>query len=111
MLRFVVITSILLVEFVPAFAHDHWINGKRNSAGEQCCGENDCFVVDVETAYKADSAGTMQFGYLIRNELIEVDKWEFVPEHEAMKSPDGAYWRCRRPDGMRRCFFAPVPSN
>lgn len=35
---------------------------------------------------------------------------ETVPFSEAMPSPDGEYWRCKRPDGSRRCFFAPPPS-
>src|SRR5262245_61926059 len=26
-------------------------------------------------------------------------------------SPDGEFWRCKRPDGSRRCFFAPPPST
>jgi len=36
---------------------------------------------------------------------------EIVPAHEAQPSPDGAYWRCKRPDGTRRCFFAPPPRS
>jgi hypothetical protein len=36
---------------------------------------------------------------------------EFVPMSEAQPSPDGAYWRCKRPDGTRRCFFAPPPGT
>jgi hypothetical protein len=32
---------------------------------------------------------------------------EVVMQQEAMPSPDGQFWRCRRPDGSRRCFFAP----
>jgi hypothetical protein len=36
---------------------------------------------------------------------------ELVPYSEAQPSPDGAYWRCKRPDGTRRCFFAPPPST
>jgi hypothetical protein len=38
-------------------------------------------------------------------------KFEIVPHAEAQLSPDGAFWRCGRPDGSRRCFFAPVPST
>jgi hypothetical protein len=34
---------------------------------------------------------------------------ELVPFKETQPSPDGAYWRCKRPDGTRRCFFAPPP--
>ncbi|HZP75194.1 MAG TPA: hypothetical protein VFB45_03535 [Pseudolabrys sp.] len=36
---------------------------------------------------------------------------EHVPFAEAQPSPDGAYWRCKRPDGSRRCFFAPPPGS
>ena len=32
---------------------------------------------------------------------------EVVPYSQSLPSPDGAYWRCKRPDGSRRCFFAP----
>jgi len=34
---------------------------------------------------------------------------EVVPFSETQPSPDGAFWRCKRPDGSRRCFFAPTP--
>ncbi len=36
---------------------------------------------------------------------------EVVPFSEAQPSPDGAYWRCKRPDGSRRYFFAPPPNT
>jgi hypothetical protein len=36
---------------------------------------------------------------------------ELVPFSEAQPSPDGEFWRCKRPDGGRRCFFAPPPST
>jgi hypothetical protein len=36
---------------------------------------------------------------------------EMVPFSEAQPSPDGAFWRCKRPDGSRRCFFAPPPGS
>ncbi len=32
---------------------------------------------------------------------------EHIPFREALVSEDGRYWRCQRPDGSRRCFFAP----
>jgi hypothetical protein len=84
-----------------ALAHDLWINrgGYRNLAGEWCCGEGDCFVVPGEKVSITAS------GYVLR-ELGEV-----VPFSEAQPSPDGAFWRCRRSDGTRRCFFAPPPST
>ena len=36
---------------------------------------------------------------------------EKIPFTEAQPSPDGAFWRCKRPDGTRRCFFAPPPAT
>ena len=36
---------------------------------------------------------------------------EVVPYSEAKPSRDGMFWRCQRPDGSRRCFFAPPPST
>ena len=84
-----------------ALAHDEasWImnGGKRNAAGEWCCGEGDCFSID------AKSVGVTALGY----SLFGVDT---VPFSEAQPSPDGLYWRCKRPDGTRRCFFAPPQS-
>jgi hypothetical protein len=37
--------------------------------------------------------------------------FESIPFAEAQPSPDDAFWRCMRPDGSRRCFFAPPPST
>ena len=36
---------------------------------------------------------------------------EIVPYSQSLPSPDGAYWRCKRPDGTPRCFFAPPPGS
>jgi len=89
-----VLASLLLAPDVSA--HDSWISrgGHKNAAGEWCCGEGDCFVVPPEQV-RIGSAGYSLFGV------------ETVPFNEAQPSPDGAYWRCKRPDGTRRCFFAP----
>jgi len=80
-------------------AHDSWISrgGLRNAAGEWCCGEGDCFTVPTEQVHITAT------GYLLFSR-------ETVPFDEAQPSPDGAYWRCKRPDGSRRCFFAPPSS-
>jgi hypothetical protein len=82
------------------FAHDSWISqGKfRNAAGEWCCGEGDCFAIPSSSVQMTRS-GYKLFG-------IEV-----VPFSEAQPSPDGVFWRCKRPDGSRRCFFAPPPGS
>jgi hypothetical protein len=102
--------SIALVGLVGALlaigplasAHDSWINrgGFRNAAGEWCCGAGDCFTIPSE---KVSVNG---IGYILREYGNEL-----VPFNEAQPSPDGAYWRCKRADGSRRCFFAPPPST
>jgi hypothetical protein len=91
--------------FDPPPAHNHgpgddWImkGQKRNAYGEWCCGDGDCFKIPGEQiAVRRD-------GYLLFNT-------ELVPFAEAQPSPDGTFWRCKRPDGSRRCFFAPPPST
>ena len=82
-----------------ATAHDSWINeGKYKSpAGELCCGEGDCFVVPGQAVSIARD-GYRVFGT------------ETIPFSQTLPSPDGAYWRCKRPDGSPRCFFAPPGS-
>jgi hypothetical protein len=94
---FVILVALLSV--TPAFAHDSWISrggfrGPKN--GEWCCGANDCFVV---TAQSVRVNGT---GYVLSQTK------ETVPYEETIPSIDGQYWRCQRPDGSRRCFFAPM---
>ncbi len=86
-----------------SFDHTHppgqdWIQrgGLKNAAGEWCCGEGDCFEVEP--------VRVTANGYLI------MTTGELVPEREAQPSPDGRFWRCKRPDGSRRCFFAPPPA-
>jgi hypothetical protein len=92
------LASSLLMLTTTVFAHDSWIQrgGHRNPAGEWCCGEGDCFVVP-----RGNISMTSQ-GYRLNGAETET-----VPYSEAQPSPDGAYWRCKRPDGSRRCFFAP----
>jgi hypothetical protein len=91
-------------------AHDSWISrgGHRNAAGEWCCGEGDCFVVAPDRIVV--TAG----GYAIVGQTAGVGDAvpvELVPFSEAQPSPDGQFWRCKRPDGSRRCFFAPPPNT
>jgi len=100
----VFVPSLLLAQLILiapwALAHDSWISrgGHRNGAGEWCCGEGDCFVVPGQ-----------QISFTPQGYRLSGD--ELVPYSEAQPSPDGAYWRCKRPDGTRRCFFAPPPSQ
>ena len=94
-----------------AWSHESWISngGHRNAAGEWCCGSGDCFMLDKRDV-------TMdRDGYLITRRLASTGETYGPPEHvpfaEAQPSPDGEFWRCKRPDGSRRCFFAPPPST
>ena len=94
------VAGVVLFVASDALAHDSWISrgGLRNPAGEWCCGEGDCFVVPNA------QVSVSQAGYRLFST-------ETVPFSEAQPSPDGAYWRCKRPDGTRRCFFAPPPTD
>jgi hypothetical protein len=90
--------ATMLIDLIPASAHDIWISrgGYRNSAGEWCCGANDC-----EAPEQVASTGT---GWMVNGK-------EFVPYNEATPSPDGKVWICRRPDRSRRCVFGPPPNT
>jgi hypothetical protein len=95
--------SVLALAFFtsPAFAHDFWINHgdyKSPADGTHCCGDNDCKMLSPE------EVKVSQRGYVLMN-------GELVPFSEAQPSEDGEYWRCKRYDGSRRCFFAPQPSS
>jgi hypothetical protein len=104
------------------FAHDIWINrlGLKNPAGEWCCGAGDCGVVSstaVRTSPKGYTVrGTVTYGAVVTGNSADGDTVadrvdETVPYSQALPSPDGAFWRCKRPDGSRRCFFAPPPGS
>ena len=99
-LRLALVFACFLLIGADTTAHDSWISrgGHRNAAGEWCCGAGDCFVVPSQSVRLAAD------GY----HLFEV---ETVPFAETQPSPDGAFWRCKRPDGSRRCFFAPPPNT
>ena len=99
LIRLLLVLLPALASTTVTFAHDSWISrgGLRNTAGEWCCGEGDCFVVPGKSV-SMNGGGYTLFGT------------ETVPFSEAQPSPDGAFWRCKRPDGSRRCFFAPPPS-
>ena len=99
MLRTVLIVAASLLVTSKAFGHDSWISrggfrGPQN--GEWCCGAQDCFVVPAPSV-KPGNTGFELYGAA-----------EVVPYKEVLPSVDGQYWRCQRPNGTRRCFFAPV---
>src|SRR5437660_9982539 len=99
-LRLLLVTLLLAFISADSLAHDSWISrgAHRNATGEWCCGEGDCFVVPSDQV-SLGAAGYRLFGM------------ETVPFTETQPSPDGAFWRCKRPDGSRRCFFAPPPGS
>ena len=104
------VAGALLSIASQTLAHDSWISrgALRNAAGEWCCGEGDCFVVPGN---RIMTTGT---GYAILGDQASggaVPVMEVVPYSEAQPSPDGQFWRCKRPDGSRRCFFAPPPTD
>jgi hypothetical protein len=94
------IAAALVAAFLlPAQAHDSWISrgGLRSPVTDEwCCGAGDCFIIE---------------GVIARADGYHLPGGEVVPYGEAQPSPDGAHWRCRRPDGSRRCFFAPPPNS
>ena len=111
----------MLILSLPSAAHDQWGNpnwiAKGNFYspidGSHCCGLADCAVVDeksvTEVAGGLHIVGTVTYGSgagAVTQELNET-----VPHKEIQISRDGHYWRCKKPDGSRRCFFAPPPST
>jgi hypothetical protein len=97
---YVVMLALAFVSSSPASAHDFWINhgNYKSPDGTHCCGDNDC------RALAPEEVKITPRGYALMN-------GELVPFSEAQPSEDGEYWRCKRYDGSRRCFFAPQPSS
>jgi hypothetical protein len=105
-------------------AHDLWISReqRKNAAGEWCCGERDCALLDgaaVEwrtnpNGYEVHGNGEIEFeyGWYPTNTMSKIERYdEFVPERETLPSADGKYWICKPKNGPRRCFFAPPPNS
>jgi len=105
---------------VSGWAHDRWGNPNwiANGAfispidGSHCCGTADCAVIDRddvrEVAGGLHVRGVVTYGSGPGAVVQAID--ETVPHAEVQPSRDGSYWRCKRPNGSRRCFFAPPPS-
>jgi hypothetical protein len=113
---------VLALSTSTAFAHESWISrgGHKNPAGEWCCGAEDCGVVSpqavhaVSGGYSIAGAVTYERAAVgaVSNGTTSYDTVnEVIPYSQALPSPDGAYWRCKRPDGTPRCFFAPPPGT
>ena len=122
--NFVRLLLVLVLSLLgsAALAHDVWISrgSYRNPAGEWCCGAEDCGVVPP-AAVKAGTGGYSLRGSVTYGEAVTGNAAdgpthqepvnEVVPYSQSLPSPDGAYWRCKRPDGTPRCFFAPPPGS
>lgn len=112
----------------PVFAHDehgdvNWITKGPflSPDGSRCCGANDCAVVDPSIVNESlagyDVNGVVRYTIAVwangtfpaqwRYRPNPLDVNEFVPRGETLVSLDGKYWRCKRPNGARRCFFVP----
>jgi hypothetical protein len=107
-LALVFATFVLIIP--DSLAHDSWISrgGHKNAAGEWCCGHGDCFVIPKERIMMTGEGYVIIHGPLAG---VGPQMYEAVPFTEAQPSPDGEFWRCKRPDGSRRCFFAPPPAT
>ncbi len=100
------------------FGNPNWIaNGHFSSPvdGTHCCGEADCApvqqedVTEVRTGLHVRGRVTYRGAASAGDIVQEID--EVVPHREVQPSRDGRYWRCKRPDGSRRCFFGPPPGS
>jgi hypothetical protein len=105
-----------VIACASAHAHDHWINNQNLVSpidGSHCCGEHDCVVVPPEFVREVAGGDFALHGPVTygsgEGAVIQVLD-EVVPAREVQASRDGQYWRCKRADGKRRCFFAPPPS-
>ena len=108
--RLALIFAAFALIIPDSFAHDSWISrgGHKNAAGEWCCGHGDCFVIPKERIMMTGECYVIIHGPLAG---VGPQMYEAVPFTEAQPSPDGEFWRCKRPDGSRRCFFAPPPAT
>jgi hypothetical protein len=106
MLRLLQAAAAAFLLSAAALAHDpggapNWIatGDYRGPDGVHCCGPQDCApLADGDVEVRAG-------GYFIKS------LGEPVPFSEAKPSEDGHYWRCRKYDGTRRCFFSPMPAS
>lgn len=120
--RPVLVLATLWLFVTSALAHELWIsrNNYKNPAGEWCCGAEDCGVV-APSAVKTGKGGyslrgPVTYGVGVTGNDADgptrsEDINETVPYSQTLPSLDGAFWRCKRPDGSPRCFFAPQVAN
>jgi hypothetical protein len=104
------VVGIYFAVTMVAFGHDSWISQqqRRNQAGEWCCGDGDCAQISDNNIHVARGGYNIQGQQIVNGS--QKNYTEIVPYNEVQPSPDGKFWRCKRPDGSRRCFFGPPPS-
>lgn len=104
---------VLLALIGPAFAHGsaEWIaRGAYTSPvdGQHCCGVHDCAEVPPEFVHEVVG------GFSVRGPVnyfgVFYNVNEVVPHREVQPSKDGGWWRCKKGNGDRRCFFGPPPA-
>lgn len=108
MIRPILALAAVLLVTPAAFAHSSWINwgGYKGIDGTHCCGDNDCEEVPPEAVHVTSGGYALSY----RSRFTDLGKpvviVEVVPFTQTQASEDGKYWRCRRYDNTRRCFFA-----
>ncbi|HXW29383.1 MAG TPA: hypothetical protein VEK55_08455, partial [Xanthobacteraceae bacterium] len=78
-------------------AHDLWISReqRKNTAGEWCCGERDCALLDATAVewrtnpngYEVHGNGEIEFeyGWYPTSTMSKIERYdEFVPENETL---------------------------
>ena len=114
------LVSVPIFFSTAALAHELWISrgSYKNPAGEWCCGASDCGIISSAAVQPIVGGyslrGDVVYGFEATGNAADGPTWrepvnEVVPYSQSLPSPDGAYWRCKRPDGSNRCFFAPKP--
>lgn len=116
----ITVIAVSAITITIVRAHDFMLNGTRSSAGEWCCGAEDCGMLSPGALHATRGGysvrGTVTYGATVTGNpadgptVIEHVN-EFWPYQEILPSPDGAAWRCKRPDGSPRCKFSGPPGS
>ena len=93
-------------------AHDSWISrgGHRNAAGEWCCGEGDCAMMDPKSVTLTSSGYALSGWGTIEGNGHREFYDERVPEPEAQPSPDGGL-ALQAAGWHPALFLAPPPAT
>lgn len=102
MLRLACAIAILCVFGTSVWGHDFWINKGKYTGKDHihCCGVNDCPAIE-----KSDVEARPD-GFFLKTYNETVPYSEATPS-EIEADGEARFYRCHKPDGTRRCFFAP----